>query len=113
MSESNPLGIVMLCETRGHIREFPHPRSDDSEPCVPAAYIPLRHVPEDVLEAKRAELLEFNSKDGLRKLTDEERERMNTTPDTAESVGGTTTEPDHSVEHAEPPDLLPGEGFGS
>lgn len=87
-SESNPLGIIMHDEGDG-----------------PEAYLPLRFVPEDYLEAKRAELLEFNSKDGLRKLTDEERERMNDVADTAESVQA-------DAEQAEPLDLLPGEGFG-
>lgn len=75
----------------------------------PEAFIPLRHIPEEWLEQKRAELLEFNSKDGLRKLTDEERDRLDAEPadvpmDTAESVQADAT--------AEPIDLLPGEGWG-
>ena len=90
MTDTNPLGIIM------------HDAGDG-----PEAFLPLRHVPDEWLEQKRAELLEFNSVDGLRKLTDEERARMNSTPDTAESV-----QADAELAHAEPPDLMDGEGFG-
>lgn len=105
--ESNPLGIIM------------HDAGDG-----PEAYLPLRHVPEAWLEAKRAELLEFNSTDGLRKLTDEERACMNDVPDTAESVQSDAhfdpmLEDDYGDEQsadddgmAQPPDLMDGEGFG-
>jgi hypothetical protein len=84
--DTNPLGIIM------------HDAGDG-----PEGYLPLRHVPEEWLEQKRAELLEFNSAQGLRKLTDEERARME-----AEEPPPEPQEPEWS----EPPDLMPGEGFG-
>lgn len=106
-SESNPLGIRMICEHCG--RAFP--RDCLCNPSRPSAHLPLRHVPESVLEEKRAELLEFNSTEGLRKLTDEERLRM------SEAANRDTPEEEAAAQAEEPPwaepaDLLPGEGFG-
>jgi hypothetical protein len=100
MADTNPLGIIM------------HDAGDG-----PEAYLPLRHVPDKLLEQKRAELLEFNSKDGLRKLTDEERQRMDPAhadePDTAENVqSDLDLHIADEADHAEPLDLMEGEGFG-
>ena len=113
-ADGNPLGIVLLCS--GCLRNAIECKCKGTASWE--GYLPLRHVPEDVLEAKRAELLEFNSTEGLRKLTDDERARMDPAhadePDTAENVQSDRRAQSVADDEgmALPPDLADQEGWG-
>lgn len=86
----DPLKIRILCSECGNLLTGPPPcgrhlgiepgtaldgsgdRLRQCESVEFEAYIPLRFVPEELVEELRAKELEFNAKGGLRKLTEEE-----------------------------------------
>lgn len=71
----DPLGILLLC-SHCHKQFDPlrhRPLCDcQFEDAVWEPYMPIRHIPEGVIEKLRAEHLEFNARGGPRKLTEAE-----------------------------------------
>jgi hypothetical protein len=91
----------------GEDGEYEQCESTEFEP-----YIPLRFVPEEIIEELRAQELEASMKGGNRKLTEEERERG--LPTAAEVVLPEEPEPEAPATGEEiPPELLDQEGFSS
>lgn len=130
----DPLRLRILCSKCGNLLTGPPPcghhlgidrtalgdelRQCDSVEFEP--YIPLRFVPEELIEELRAKELEANMKGGNRKLTDEEKARA--IPGTAREL---TDEERAAIQELEneggpvapstgsevPPELLEDEGF--
>lgn len=117
----DPLGILLLCSNCHAV--FDGSKHRPLCACVGSAgqegmptwepYIPLRHVPEDVIEPLRAKLLKMNAQDGLRELTEEEQARAGDLPPA--QVIEEEPEPEAPATGSDIPDDLReelGEGFG-
>lgn len=122
MPEEDPLGVILLC-SNCHA-EFDGSKHrpicscldgldpDDERPTW-EPYIPLRHVPEDVIEPLRAKLLKMNAKGGPRNLTEEEQAGAANLPPA--QVIEPDPEPEPPATGEDIPDELRaelGEGFG-
>lgn len=108
--DPNPLGIVVLVVSDQGVVHGPTPQFEpEYEGDFVEAYIPLRHIPEGVLESQRAKLLKMNAEGGLRKLTDEEREKQD---QLAAEVVVEEAEPETPATGSDLPDDLPPELAG-